>query len=140
MNYSIVAKYIKDINFNIPDAKSFFLIEKNIGKYRINFDIKSQKLKDGVVEIDTNLKLLSDGGDENKITVSILYSSLISIFFSSETFFSSLFVFSSPTRGFYRLCPSFVGIDIHTVIVMVIFSVILFILVRLRTIIALNTD
>ena len=60
MNYSIVAKYIKDINFNIPDAKSFFLIEKNIGKYRINFDIKSQKLKDGVVEIDTNLKLLSE--------------------------------------------------------------------------------
>tara|TARA_B100000945_G_C20287526_1_gene551713 strand:+ start:445 stop:858 length:414 start_codon:yes stop_codon:yes gene_type:complete len=79
MNYSIVAKYIKDINFNIPDAKSFFLIEKNIGKYRINFDIKSQKLKDGVVEIDTNLKLLSDGEDENKITVSILYSSLINL-------------------------------------------------------------
>ena len=79
MNYSIVAKYIKDINLNIPDAKSFFLIEKNIGKYRINFDIKSQKLKDGVVEIDTNLKLLSDGEDENKITVSILYSSLINL-------------------------------------------------------------
>ena len=79
MNYSIVAKYIKDINFNIPDAKSFFLIEKNIAKYRINFDIKSQKLKDGVVEIDTNLKLLSDGEDENKITVSILYSSLINL-------------------------------------------------------------
>ena len=79
MNYSIVAKYIKDINFNIPDAKSFFLIEKYIGKYRINFDIKSQKLKDGVVEIDTNLKLLSDGEDENKITVSILYSSLINL-------------------------------------------------------------
>ena len=79
MNYSIVAKYIKDINFNIPDAKSFFLIEKNIGKYRINFDIKSQKLKDGVVEIDTNLKLLSDGENENKITVSILYSSLINL-------------------------------------------------------------
>ena len=79
MNYSIVAKYIKDINFNIPDAKSFFLIEKNIGKYRINFDIKSQKLKDGVVEIDTNLKLLSDGENDNKITVSILYSSLINL-------------------------------------------------------------
>ena len=79
MNYSIVAKYIKDINFNIPDAKSFFLIEKNIGKYRINFDIKSQKLKDGVVEIDTNLKLLSDDENENKITVSILYSSLINL-------------------------------------------------------------
>ena len=79
MSYSIVAKYIKDINFNIPDAKSYFLIEKNISNYKINFDIKSKKIKDDVVEIDTNLKLVSKIPNDNQINVSILFSCLINI-------------------------------------------------------------
>ena len=77
MNYSIVAKYIKDINFNIPDVKSYFLIEKNISNYKINFDIKSKKIKDDIIEIDTNLKLVSRTPNENEINVSILFSSLV---------------------------------------------------------------
>jgi len=79
MSYNIVAKYIKDINFNIPDSKSYFLIEKNIVSYKINFDIKSKKIKDDILEIDTNLKLIPrvSGGDE--IKVSILFSTLINI-------------------------------------------------------------
>ena len=56
MSYSIVAKYIKDINFKIPDAKSYFLIEKKIRDYKINFDIKSKRINGDVIEIDTNLK------------------------------------------------------------------------------------
>ena len=79
MNYSIVAKYIKDINFNIPDVKSYFLIEKNISNYKINFDIKSKKIKDDIIEVDTNLKLISGVSNENKINVSILFSSLVNI-------------------------------------------------------------
>ncbi len=79
MNYNIVAKYIKNIDFNIPDAKSYFLIEKNIADYKINFDIKSKKIKDNIVEIDTNLKLISKESNDDQIKVSILFSSLINI-------------------------------------------------------------
>ena len=79
MNYNIVAKYIKDINFNIPDTKSYFLIEKNISNYKINFDIKSKKIKDDILEIDTNLKLMSRVSSENEIKVSILFSTLINV-------------------------------------------------------------
>ncbi len=79
MNYNIVAKYIKDINFNIPDTKSYFLIEKNISNYKINFDIKSKKIKDDILEIDTNLKLISKVSIENEIKVSILFSTLINL-------------------------------------------------------------
>ena len=79
MSYNIVTKYVKDINFNIPDAKSYFLIEKNIGNYKINFDIKSKKIKDNIVEIDTNLKLIPQEEKNNQIKVSILFSSIIDI-------------------------------------------------------------
>ena len=79
MSYNIVTKYIKDISFKIPDAKSYFLIEKKIGDYKINFDIKSKRINDDIIEIDTNLKLSSSNDKDNKIQVSILYSSLINL-------------------------------------------------------------
>ena len=79
MTYNIIAKYIKNINFDIPDSKSYFLIEKNISNYKINFDIKSKKIKDNILEIDTNLKLISAIPDENEINVSILFSTLINL-------------------------------------------------------------
>ena len=79
MSYNIVAKYVKDINFNIPDAKSYFLIEKSIDNYKINFDIKSKKINGEILEIDTNLKLVSRMPGENQIKVSILFSTLINI-------------------------------------------------------------
>ena len=79
MSYNIVAKYVKGINFDIPDAKSYFLIEKSISNYKINFDIKSKKIKDDILEIDTNLKLVSRMPEENEIKVSILFSTLINI-------------------------------------------------------------
>ena len=79
MSYNIVAKYIKDISFKIPDAKSYFLIEKKIGDYKINFDIKSKRINDDIIEIDTNLKLSSPNDKDNKIQISILYSSLINL-------------------------------------------------------------
>ena len=77
MSYNIVAKYIKDINFEIPSAKSYFLIEKNIKNYKINFDIKCRKIKNDILEIDTDLKLISQISDENGIKVSVLFSTLI---------------------------------------------------------------
>ncbi len=79
MNYNVVAKYIKDISFNIPNSKSYFLLEKNIGNYKINFDIKSRKIKDNILEIDTNLKLLSASKSENEIKASVLFSTLINL-------------------------------------------------------------
>ncbi len=79
MSYNIVTKYIKDISFRIPDSKSYFLLEKNISNYKINFDIKSRKIKDNILEIDTNLRLQSKVSKENEIQVSILFSTLINL-------------------------------------------------------------
>ena len=59
MTYKIVTKYIKDLSFEIPGAKSYFLLEKNIKDFVVNFDIKSQKINQNVIEVDTILYLLS---------------------------------------------------------------------------------
>ena len=51
MSYKIIGKYIKKLNFNIPDPKTFFLLSKNISNYKINIDIKSKQIKEKVIEV-----------------------------------------------------------------------------------------
>ena len=79
MKYNIVGKYVKNIDFKIPNSKSYFLLEKNIKNYKINFDIKSKNIKANIFEIDVNLKLISEKLDENSINVSVFYSTLINV-------------------------------------------------------------
>ena len=76
MTYKIVSKYIKDLSFEIAGAKSYFLLEKNIKNFLVNFDIKSKKINQNVIEVDTTLYLASK--KETSLTpISICFSSLV---------------------------------------------------------------
>tara|TARA_B100000945_G_scaffold304416_1_gene289895 strand:+ start:95 stop:517 length:423 start_codon:yes stop_codon:yes gene_type:complete len=66
MTYEIVTKYIKDLTFKISDAKSYFLLEKNIKNYTFICDIKSKKLKDKIFQADINLQLVPVNKTTNK--------------------------------------------------------------------------
>ncbi len=81
MAYKIVSKYIKDLSFQIPGAKSYILLEKNIKNYRVKIDVTSKKLKENIMEIDTNLYFKPKDEDKDKdkdnFKISILLSSLI---------------------------------------------------------------
>ena len=76
MTYKIVSKYIKDLSFEISGAKAYFLLEKNIKNFLVNFDIKSQKINQNVIEVDTTL-YLSSKKDANLSPISICFSSLV---------------------------------------------------------------
>ena len=79
MKYKIVGKYIKDLKFEIPDPKTFFLLEKNITNYKINIDIKSHRYKDKIVEVIITLSLNPITTIENKINTKIVFSTIIEI-------------------------------------------------------------
>ena len=57
MSYKIIGKYIKDLKFNIPNPRAFFLLSKNISNYKINIDIKSAQVKQNIIEVLTSLSL-----------------------------------------------------------------------------------
>ncbi len=76
MKYKIVSKYIKDLSFEIAGAKAYFLLEKNIKNFLVNFDIKSQKINQNVIEVDTTLYLASKK-ETNLTPISICFSSLV---------------------------------------------------------------
>jgi preprotein translocase subunit SecB len=79
MNYKIVAKYIKDLKFEIPNPKVFFLLEKNISNYKINIDIKSNQFKNKIIEVETTLSLYPNTDSFDKINTKIVFSAIIEI-------------------------------------------------------------
>ena len=79
MNYKIISKFLKDISFEIPDAKAFVMLEKEISNYNLNFDIKSKPFKDNIIEVNTILRLTPNENVNNKILAEINLSALVSI-------------------------------------------------------------
>jgi preprotein translocase subunit SecB len=79
MNYKILAKYIKDLKFEIPNPKTFFLLEKNISNYKINIDIKSKQFKEKIIEVETTLVLNPNNNDFEKINTKIVFATIIEI-------------------------------------------------------------
>tara|TARA_B100001996_G_scaffold292829_1_gene233031 strand:+ start:2152 stop:2574 length:423 start_codon:yes stop_codon:yes gene_type:complete len=80
MNYKILTKYIKDLSFEIPEAKSYFLLENNIKNYRFTCDIKSKKIKENIIQVDVNLKLTPIEKSVNKnIYVGVELAALVKI-------------------------------------------------------------
>ena len=79
MKYKIVGKYIKDLKFEIPDPKTFFLLEKNISNYKINIDIKSHRFKEKIIEVIITLSLNPNVSEVDKINTKIEFSTIIEI-------------------------------------------------------------
>ena len=79
MSYKIIGKYIKDLNFSIPNPKTFFLHSQNISNYKINIDIKSNQIKQNIIEVLTSLNLTPTSNDFEKINTKIVYSAIIEL-------------------------------------------------------------
>ena len=79
MSYKIISKFIKDISFEIPDAQTFVMLEKEIPKYNLNFDIKSKPFKENIIEVNTILSMLPNQDVKYKILTEINLTTLISV-------------------------------------------------------------
>ncbi len=79
MNYKIIGKYIKEINFNIPNPKAFFLLSKEIENYKINIDIKSNQVKKNIIEVLTSLNLNPIKKSDDNINTRIVFSTVIEL-------------------------------------------------------------
>ena len=79
MSYKIIGKYIKDLKFNIPNPKTFFLLSKNISNYKINIDIKSDQVKENIIEVLTSLSLTTAKNNSEKIDTKIIFAAIVEL-------------------------------------------------------------
>ncbi len=79
MSYKIIGKYIKDLDFNIPSTKAFYLLSKEIVNYKINIEIKSNQLKQNIIEVLTSLNLTPIKDNFEKINTKIVFATVIEL-------------------------------------------------------------
>ena len=79
MNYKIIGKYIKELNFNIPNTKTFYLLSKDIVNYKINIDIKSNRVKQNIIEVFTSISLSPTKSDFEVINTKIIFATIIEL-------------------------------------------------------------
>ena len=79
MSYKIISKFIKDISFEIPNVRTFVMLEKEITNYNLNFDVKSKPFKENIIEVNTILSLLPNQDVKYKILTEINLTTLISV-------------------------------------------------------------
>ena len=79
MNYKIISKFIKDVSFEIPNAQTYVMLEKEILNYNLNFDIKSKPFKENIIEVNTILRLIPNENVKHKMLTEINLTALVSI-------------------------------------------------------------
>ena len=79
MNYKVIAKYVKTLNFDISKPDKYFSLTKDISNYKFKIDIKSSRFKDNILEIQTTLSLEPKNSNLDKINALATYSTLVEI-------------------------------------------------------------
>ena len=110
MNYKIIGKYIKELIFNIPNPKTFFLLSKDIANYKINIDIKSSQIKQNIIEVLTSLSLSPTKDNFETINTKIVYSTIIELEDSqlSKDKMEKIILIEVPTKIYPELRKIFV--------------------------------
>jgi len=77
--YKIIGSFIKDMSSETPDVETYIYVRDYISKYQLNIDIKSQALKNHMVEVNTALKFEDKGESKKKSFFEIVFATIIKI-------------------------------------------------------------
>ena len=110
MSYKIISKFIKDISFEIPNAQTFVMLEKEILNYNLKFDIKSNPFKENIIEVNTILRLSPNQDVKYKILAEINFTALVTIekHFEDKKELEKIILVKIPTEIYPTLYETFV--------------------------------
>ena len=78
-NFKIISSFIKDMSSETPDAQTFIFVKDKIAKYRLNIDINSKAVRDGIIEVNTILKFVDQPEVLKKSHFEITYTSIVKV-------------------------------------------------------------
>ena len=78
-NYKIIGSFIKDMSSETPDTPTYISIRDKISKYRLNIDINSKAVKDGIIEVNTIIKFSDLPEVLKKAHFEITYTSIVKV-------------------------------------------------------------
>ena len=78
-NYKIIGSFIKDMSSETPDTATYIFVRDKISKYKLNIDITSKAVKNGIIEVNTILKFSDQPGILKKAYFEITYTSIVKV-------------------------------------------------------------
>ena len=78
-NFKIIGSFIKDMSSETPDAQTFIFVRDKISKYRLNIDINSKAVKNGIIEVNTIIKFADQPEILKKAHFEITYTSIVKV-------------------------------------------------------------
>ena len=78
-NYKIIGSFIKDMSSETPDSPTYIFVKDKISKYRLNIDINSKAVKDGIIEVNTIIKFSDQPEILKKAYFEITYTSIVKV-------------------------------------------------------------
>jgi preprotein translocase subunit SecB len=78
-NFKIIGSFIKDMSSETPDTPTYIFVRDKISKYKLNIDINSKAVKDGIIEVNIILKFLDQPEILKKAYFEITYTSIVKV-------------------------------------------------------------
>ena len=78
-NYKILAKFIKDMSSETPDAETYMYVKDNIGRYQLGIDINSRAIKSRLIEINTSIKFHDKEQNVKKSIFEFVYTTIVQV-------------------------------------------------------------
>ena len=78
-NYKILAKYIKDMSSETPDAETYMYVKDNISRYQLGIDINSKAIKSRLIEINTSIRFHDKKENVKKSIFEFVFASVVQI-------------------------------------------------------------
>ena len=78
-NYKIIGSFIKDMSSETPDTPTHIFVRDKISKYRLNIDINSKAVKNGIIEVNTIIKFSDQPEILKKAYFEIIYTSIVKV-------------------------------------------------------------
>ena len=112
MNYKIIGKYIKNLNFNIPNPKIFYNLSKDISNYKIHVDIRSDQIKENIIEVLTSINLTPNNNVLEKIDTKIVFATIVELANKKmdKEVVEKIILVDVPTEIYYELRKIFVNL------------------------------
>ena len=77
--YEIIAKYVKDISFEIPTPEAYVEAAQNLGSYVTKIDFKSNPYKGSLIELNCKLIIEAPESLKNKIRSEVVMAIVFKI-------------------------------------------------------------
>ena len=78
-NYKIIGSFIKDMSSETPDTPTYISVRDKISKYKLNIDINSKAVKNGIIEVNTIIKFSDLPEVLKKAHFEITYTSIVKV-------------------------------------------------------------